>query len=250
MGYSDFMTCTGIDALIGKIAFSGFDVEKMDNDIMEKCDFDILEDSSETSQVQLMECLGVIFSKNNPVGDFVRDLYEHTGKWCSCVHEIGEKIPECIMEENGFKVSTSLIKSATCIVGVGCGAYKDFCGQQTVTLEKCLPGVDEEYDCTKVMVDCAKDGAVYTALPHVISHHLPDTCQDVAQESTIAKFESFQKKCAGKKDFLAPALVIFDEAELHDDLFDDLFKIEEVDFFLEKEEEQKEIKYLRSRLEQ
>merc|ERR1719389_1321447 len=124
-----------------------------------------------------------------------------------------KKIPEGIMEENGFKVSTSLIKSSTCIVGVGCEAYKDFCGKETATLEKCLPGIDEEYDCTKVMVDCAEDGAVFTALPSIVSHHLPDTCQDVAQESTIAKFESFQKKCAGKKDFFALAQVIGEEDE-------------------------------------
>merc|ERR1712232_1386187 len=74
-----------------------------------------------------------------------------------------------------------------------------------------------EYDCTKVMVDCAKDGTDFTALPHFVSHHLPDTCQDVAQKSTIARFESFQKKCAGKKDFLALAQVYGEEDEAEDE---------------------------------
>merc|ERR1712232_781235 len=74
-----------------------------------------------------------------------------------------------------------------------------------------------EYDCTKVMVDCAKDGTDFTALPHFVSHHLPDTCQDVAQKSTIARFESFQKKCAGKKDFLALAEVYGEEDEDEDE---------------------------------
>merc|ERR1712038_611430 len=254
--YSDFMTCTGVDTLIGKLLVSGVDYEKMQRDIMEKCaSLQDLSASSDVSQEQAMECLDTLFGEHNPIGDYVRDFYEHTNKYCSCVHELGEKVPECTMEENGFKVSTSLIKSSTCIVGVGCEAYKDFCGKETATLEKCLPGIDEEYDCTKVMVDCAKDGAVFTATPSIVSHHLPDTCQDVAQESTIAKFESFQKKCAGKKDFLALAQVIGEEDEPESQAIDvvseedvDEIKMEEAQI-LEKEEEQKEIKYLRSRLE-
>jgi len=223
--YSNFMTCTGMDALIGKVAVSGFDFEKMEREVMQKCvslgdssavtsvfaSEEKSSSSSEPTQEQVVECLGSIFDENNPIGVLIRDFYEHTNKYCSCFHELGEKVPECTVEEAGMKVSMSVIKSSTCILGVGCEAYKDFCKKETVVLEECLPGVDEEYDCTKVMLDCAKEGAAFTAIPHFVSHHLPDTCQDVAQESTIAKFESFQEKCAGKKDFLALAKVVGDD---------------------------------------
>ena len=216
-----------MDALIGRVAVSGFNAEQMEKEVTEKCSplgvgsdltsvFSQVEGSSsppEPTQEQVMECIGSIFEDNNPVGEFITGLYENTGKYCSCLHDLGEKVPECTVEEEGMKVSMSLIKTSTCVMGVGCDAYKDYCVEATSVLEKCLPGEDEEYDCTKVMVDCVKEGAVFPALPHFVSHHLPDTCKDVAEDSTIAKFESFQKKCAGKKDFMALDEILEDGEE-------------------------------------
>lgn len=254
--YSSFMTCTGLDALIGRVAVSGFNVEKMEKEVTEKClplgagsnltsVFTQLEESSspaEPTQEQVMECFGSIFEDNNPVGEFITGLYENTGKYCSCLHDLGEKVPECIVEEEGMKVSMSLIKTSTCVMGVGCDAYKDYCVEATSVLEKCLPGEDEEYDCTKVMVDCDMEGAVFPALPHFVSHHLPDTCKDVAEDSTIAKFESFQEKCAGKKNFIALDELIEEEDEEEEEEIDVAPEVAEILAEEHVDEEEEEIK--------
>merc|ERR1719223_971122 len=79
--YSEFMTCTGMDTLIGKLVVSG--IEKTEHEIMQKCVslggssaltsvFAEGEESSpppsELTQEQIMECLGSIFDENNPIG--------------------------------------------------------------------------------------------------------------------------------------------------------------------------------------
>jgi len=223
-------------------------MDKIGDDIEEKCG-SLVPESLFMSEVFLggdfldaapssedfLQCLGTIFGPHNVIGDFLRDTYEHPNRYCQCAQELGNKVPDCTIEEEGIKVSLSLIKSGTCVFGVGCDAYKDYCSKETAILEKCLPETDDEYDCTDAMEKCVESGSFLTAVPAIISTTLPDTCQDVAGEATIKKYESFQKKCIEKKDFLA--LIGKDSSAIEMETKDQLTTTNAVEYIRKEEQE-------------
>jgi len=172
------------------------------------------------------------------------------------MHDLGDKVPDCTVEEEGIKVSMSLIKSGTCVFGVGCEALHDYCTAETAALEACLPEKDADFDCTEKMMECVQHGAYLPMIPAMISTTLPDTCQMVADEATARKYEHFQHKCMGKKDWVAldgvddgddefvngeGAVTIINEVESTDDISEmEEIKVEEQQIAEEEEELEEE----------
>jgi len=216
--YQAFMSCTGIDSFIGQIALAGDKLDKIGDDIEKNCGYfddaftgtpfflDTPPTEEERALPTLAEmngCFGSIFGPGNVVGNFVKKIYQYPDNLCQCAQTLGESIPDCTIDEEGVTLSLSLIGTSTCIMGVGCEAYRDHCAVESVALDNCLPDLDEEFDCNSVMYKCGDRGSVLAFIPPIISSTVPDICESIISPSVSARYESFQKKCMKKKDFFS-----------------------------------------------
>lgn len=167
------------------------------------------------------ECIDEILGEN-AIGDFARDIYHHPDKICKCVADLGDAVPSCLlkisipedevpeeMEDfvpeglDDIKVPLSLLKKATCLIGIGCDAIDDWCETQLEALDHCLPDAGKaSFSCLTTIEKCALEAdppIAITAPPLLTTSELPDACQRVYAETSTTnvpeRYSHFNAVC-------------------------------------------------------
>lgn len=225
--FQDFMSCTNLNSFITKVALMENELEKIENEIDSKCspvtesllslgtgkmlsgmNDDEEEDEEDEiglgmpSMEEINDCMGSIFGPRNVIGNFVRKFYLHPQLYCDCTKKHAALVPDCTVEEEGMTISLSTVKTSACVVGVGCEEYKEHCKVENTVLDSCLPELEaDDFDCTEVMKTCAAQGSVFSIVPPIIATTIPDICANDVTKDVTKRYNVFQERCKGKKDY-------------------------------------------------
>jgi hypothetical protein len=219
----NFMSCTNLNSFVTKVALMENDFEKIENEIDSKCspvtenllslgmgkmlsgmndDEEDEENPDTPSMEEMNDCMGSIFGPRNVIGNFVRKLYLHPQLFCDCTKKYASLVPDCTVEEEGMTISLSMVKNSACVVGVGCEEYKEHCRVENAVLDSCLPELEaDDFDCTEVMKTCAAQGSVFSIVPPIIATTIPDICTNDVTKDVTKRYNVFQERCKGKKDY-------------------------------------------------
>jgi hypothetical protein len=197
----------------------GLDLEKT------KVDLEHLQELAEKCQepavmVNPSNCTDALLSEQIIVGA-LRDLYQHPGKYCSCLQKFKDDLPSCTLSVGGLidasgektpkdfdeayrdmRISLGFMKSYLCVVGLSCDALKDICVDQLNELEQCLsenPACDSENESEALSMTC--QGAALFVVPLEISQgQVPDICMTALEDNkmsstVISDYANFAQAC-------------------------------------------------------
>jgi hypothetical protein len=198
---SDFLKCIGWNQ-------EDFNSREMYDQIKENCEQ--IMDPSNAMMMQpddegLQRCLDTIMG-DNPIGNFLRDLYHHPGKYCKCMASLDEATPECFvtLPNDVGRVPLSVVKKEICLLEIGCDAIDGFCEGEIQSLDECLPSLeDKSFSCLQVIEDCSllsSPPISIVAPPELTMSELPDSCVRVHDESfpdtnVVERYTQFNDVC-------------------------------------------------------
>jgi len=254
----DYLTCTGFGFL--QEQFDTLDFDAIFAEVMDACG-PLLDDDDELVVFPEVDermdsfntCMQSIFNDSSPLGRSIVNLYENIGKICDCTKTLGDNMPSCILEdedEGGISVSLDVLKTSSCVIGVGCDALHDLCITEVEFLDACLPPYpyDDNIDCNNVMYACVDKGSSLAMIPPQVSLELPDICKDIGNKDVNKRFNQFQTQCEGKKDMYLET----EEDQQSGEDFDteEITEGQDYEEYSEIEERQQELEYLKQKKEQ
>lgn len=153
----------------------------------------------------LQQCVDAIMG-DNPIGNFLRDLYHHPGKYCECMATLADKTPACFvtLPNEAGSLPLSVVKKEICLLEIGCDAIDGFCESEIQSLDECLPPPgDTTFSCLKVIEDCSllsTPPVSMVAPPELTASELPDSCVRVHDESmsdtkVVERYNQFNDAC-------------------------------------------------------
>jgi hypothetical protein len=188
-----------------------FQSPEMFDDVKENCE-QIMDPMNSMMMQQddegLQKCLETVMG-DNPIGNFLRDLYHYPEKYCECMASLADDTPECFiaLPSDEGRVPLSVLKKEICLLEIGCDAIDDFCAGEIKSLDECLPPLDDEtFSCLQVIEDCSLLNVPPVSMlapPELTMSQLPDSCVRVHDESmsdtkVVERYTRFNDVCNNK----------------------------------------------------
>ena len=130
---------------------------------------------------------------------------EYSEEICLCIEPLQESIPNCMFQPKGSETTLDgpAVKLSTCMLGQVCNTLEPLCRSEVESLDKCLPTLDKDEECTVIEETCGEQGALLFLAPFPMAGStFPDRCQGAAVQGSylknahvIQRYNKYRRKC-------------------------------------------------------